>query len=139
MHFSLTDEEEMIRETARRIAAERLAPLAEKLDRGEGRDELLANLKLLAENGFMALNVKADLRRHRSRHGRLRARGRGDSATPAPRPASRPRSRTWSARSSRRSGPRRSGGAYLPRLADGTYPAGAFCLTESGAGSDPAA
>src|SRR4051812_8271295 len=49
----------MIRETARRIAAERLAPIAEKLDRGEGRDELLANLKLLAENGFMALNVKA--------------------------------------------------------------------------------
>ncbi len=26
---------------------------------------------------------------------------------------------------------------YIPRLADGTYPAGAFCLTESGAGSDP--
>src|SRR3712207_8026390 len=26
---------------------------------------------------------------------------------------------------------------HLPRLADGTYPAGAFCLTESGAGSDP--
>ena len=28
---------------------------------------------------------------------------------------------------------------HLPRLADGTYPAGAFCLTESGAGSDPGA
>uniref|UniRef100_UPI002231E99F acyl-CoA dehydrogenase family protein n=1 Tax=Morganella morganii TaxID=582 RepID=UPI002231E99F len=27
--------------------------------------------------------------------------------------------------------------AYLPKLCDGTYPAGAFCLTESGAGSDP--
>ena len=27
---------------------------------------------------------------------------------------------------------------YLPRLADGTYAAGAFCLTEAGAGSDPA-
>ena len=27
---------------------------------------------------------------------------------------------------------------YLPKLADGTFPAGAFCLTESGAGSDPA-
>jgi alkylation response protein AidB-like acyl-CoA dehydrogenase len=26
---------------------------------------------------------------------------------------------------------------HLPRLADGTYAAGAFCLTESGAGSDP--
>ncbi|HKH35037.1 MAG TPA: acyl-CoA dehydrogenase family protein, partial [Beijerinckiaceae bacterium] len=56
MHFSLTEEEEMIRDTARRIAAERLAPLAERLDRGEGREEHLSNLKLLAENGFMALN-----------------------------------------------------------------------------------
>jgi acyl-CoA dehydrogenase len=27
--------------------------------------------------------------------------------------------------------------AYLPRLADGAYPAGAFCLTETVAGSDP--
>ena len=60
MHFALTDEEEMIREAARRIAAERLAPLAERLDRGEGREELLANLKLLAENGFMALNVRSE-------------------------------------------------------------------------------
>ncbi len=28
--------------------------------------------------------------------------------------------------------------AYIPRIADGTFPAGAFCLTEAGAGSDPA-
>ena len=27
---------------------------------------------------------------------------------------------------------------YLPRICDGTYPAAAFCLTEAGAGSDPA-
>ena len=60
MHYSLTDEEEMIRDTARRIAADRLAPLAERLDAGEGRAELLANLKELARNGFMTLNVKAE-------------------------------------------------------------------------------
>ena len=26
---------------------------------------------------------------------------------------------------------------YIPRLCDGTYPAGSFCLSEAGAGSDP--
>ena len=44
MRFGLTDEEEMIRDTARRIAADRLAPNADRLDRGEGREELLGNL-----------------------------------------------------------------------------------------------
>ena len=44
MQFSLDPEEEMIRDTARRIGAERLAPLAERLDRGEGGAEFLANL-----------------------------------------------------------------------------------------------
>ena len=60
MHFALTDEEGMIRDAARRIAAERLAPHAEALDRGQGREALLANLKLLADNGFSALNVSAE-------------------------------------------------------------------------------
>ena len=41
MLFAFTDEEEMIRETAERIATERLAPLAARLDRGEGRADLL--------------------------------------------------------------------------------------------------
>ena len=41
MLFEFTDEELMIRATAERIATERLAPLADKLDRGEGRAELL--------------------------------------------------------------------------------------------------
>jgi acyl-CoA dehydrogenase len=58
MRFELTEEEDMIRDTARRIAADRLAPLAERLDAGEGREELLE--KALAENGFMALNVRAE-------------------------------------------------------------------------------
>lgn len=59
VHFRLTEEEELIQATARKIAADRVAPLAERLDRGEGRAEFLANLKLLAEHGFMGLNVAA--------------------------------------------------------------------------------
>ena len=137
MHFSLTEEEEMIRETARRIAAERLAPIAEKLDRGEGRDELLANLKLLAENGFMALNVKAA-------YGGTEAGsvafalaveeiGYACAATGVATSVTNMVGEVIQAVGSEEQ--RR---AYLPRLADGTYAAGAFCLTESGAGSDPA-
>ena len=60
MLFELTEEEVMIRDTARKIAADRLAPVADKLDKGEGRAELLANLKELADNGFMGLNVRAE-------------------------------------------------------------------------------
>ena len=59
MDFALSEEEGLIRESARRLAEDRLAPLADRLDRGEGRDEFLANLKLLAQNGFMGLNVAA--------------------------------------------------------------------------------
>jgi hypothetical protein len=36
MHFTLTPEEEMVSEAARRIAANLLAPLAGRLDAGEG-------------------------------------------------------------------------------------------------------
>src|SRR5215211_3621344 len=60
MQFALTDEEMMIRDAARRIAGDRLAPLAPRLDAGEGRAEFLDNLQTLARNGFMALNVAAD-------------------------------------------------------------------------------
>ena len=137
MHFSLTDEEEMIREAARRIAAERLAPLAERLDRGEGREEHLSNLKLLAENGFMALNV-------RSEYGGTEAGsvafalaveeiGYACAATGVATSVTNMVGEVIQA-----VGSQEQKRAYLPRLADGTYPAGAFCLTESGAGSDPA-
>jgi acyl-CoA dehydrogenase len=137
MHFSLTDEEEMIREAARRIAAERLAPLAERLDRGEGREEHLSNLKLLAENGFMALNV-------RSEYGGTEAGsvafalaveeiGYACAATGVATSVTNMVGEVIQA-----VGSDEQKRQYLPRLADGTYPAGAFCLTESGAGSDPA-
>jgi len=138
MLFALSDEEEMIRETARRLAAERLAPLAEALDRGEGRDGLLANLRLLAENGFMALNVKS-------------AYGGTEAGTVAFALAVEELGYACASTAVTVSvtnmvgeviqavGSEEQKATYLPRLADGTYPAGAFCLTEAEAGSDPSA
>ena len=60
MDFAPTEEQTLIAETARRIAADRLEPLAARLDRGEGRAEFLGNLSELAAQGFMGLNVRAD-------------------------------------------------------------------------------
>ncbi len=138
MHFELTDEEKLIRDTARRLAAERLAPLAPALDRGEGREAFLSNLRFLAENGFMALNIRA-------------AYGGAEAGAVAFALAIEELGYACTATAVTASvtnmvgeviqaiGSEDQKRAYLPRLADGTYAAGAFCLTESGAGSDPSA
>ncbi|RDJ23584.1 acyl-CoA dehydrogenase [Bosea caraganae] len=137
MQFALSDEEELIRETARKFAADRLAPLADKLDRGEGRAEFLANLKALAENGFMALHVRAEY-------------GGSEAGTVAFALALEELAAACASTAVTTSvtnmvgeviqavGSDEHKATYLPLLADGTYPAGAFCLTEAGAGSDPA-
>ncbi|HEY8565491.1 MAG TPA: acyl-CoA dehydrogenase family protein [Beijerinckiaceae bacterium] len=136
MQLELSPEEEMIRDTAKRIAADRLLPVAERLDRGEGRADLLENLKLLAENGFMALNVAAEY-------------GGTEAGTVAFALAIEELAYACASTGVTASvtnmvgeviqavGTPEQKARHLPRLADGTYPAGAFCLTESGAGSDP--
>jgi len=132
-----SEEQRLIAETARRIAADRLAPLAETLDRGEGRAEFLANLKLLAETGFCGLNVD-------SAHGgteagpvgfalAIQALAEGCASTAV----------TLSVTNMvgeiiQTCGSEEQKQAYLPKICDGTYPAAGFCLTEAGAGSDPA-
>jgi butyryl-CoA dehydrogenase len=60
MLLALTEEQQMIQDTARQFAESELAPHAATLDEHEGRDTLLTNLKNLAELGFMGLNVKAE-------------------------------------------------------------------------------
>ncbi|MCX7340812.1 MAG: acyl-CoA dehydrogenase family protein [Hyphomicrobiales bacterium] len=137
MQFALTDEEVMIRDTARKLAADRLAPFAETLDRGEGRADLLQNLRLLAENGFMALNVRAA-------YGGTQAGtmafalaieelGYACASTAVTVSVSNMVGEVIQA-----CGCEAQKRDHLPKLADGTYAAAAFCLTESGAGSDPA-
>ncbi|SDT90332.1 acyl-CoA dehydrogenase family protein [Stappia sp. ES.058] len=138
MQFSLSEEEYLIQDTARKLADDKIAPLAEGLDRGEGREAFLANLKMLAENGYMGLNVSAD-------HGGTEAGtvafalaveeiGRACAATGVTVSVS-----NMVAEVIQAVGSNEQREAYLPKLTDGTYSAGAFCLTEAGAGSDPSA
>lgn len=136
MDFNLTDEQQMIANTASRFGAERLAPVAEALDRGEGRTELLANLKQLADNGFMGLNVSAD-------YGGTEA-GAVSFALAVEALAGHCASTAVTVSVTnmvgeviQAVGTEDQKAAYLPKLTDGTYPAGGFCLTESSAGSDP--
>ncbi|HOV04776.1 MAG TPA: acyl-CoA dehydrogenase family protein [Kaistiaceae bacterium] len=138
MDFDLSEEQSLIRDTARRIAGDRVAPLAAMLDRGEGREAFLENLKLLAENGFMGLNVRAD-------YGGTEAGavsfalsveeiGAACASTGVTLSVTNMVGEVIQAIGSEEQ--RR---AHLPKLCDGSYPAGAFCLTEAGAGSDPSA
>jgi len=60
MQLALTEEQTLIQQTARQFSDNELAANAEALDRHEGRDTFLANLKSLAELGFMGLNVDAN-------------------------------------------------------------------------------
>lgn len=136
MNFELTEEQQMIADAAHKLAADRLEPLAETVDQGGGRDEFLANLKLLAENGFMGLNVSAD-------YGGTEAGTVGFAlSVEALAGACASTAVTVSVTNMvgeviQAVGSEEQKEKYLPRLADGTYPAGGFCLTESSAGSDP--
>ncbi|MGO4665807.1 acyl-CoA dehydrogenase family protein [Bosea sp. 2RAB26] len=137
MEFALSDEEGLIREAARKIASDRLAPLAEALDRGEGRSEFLANLKTLAENGFMALNVRGEF--GGSEAGTVAfALTLEELAAACASTAVTTSVTNMVGEVIQAVGSAAHKAAYLPKLADGTYAAGAFCLTEAGAGSDPA-
>jgi butyryl-CoA dehydrogenase len=64
MHLGLTEEQRLIRDMARKFAVAELEPIAAQLDRdkdpAKNRQLFLANLKLLAELGFMGLNVSSD-------------------------------------------------------------------------------
>lgn len=137
MEFALSDEEGLIREAARKIASDRLAPLAEALDRGEGRSEFLANLKTLAANGFMALNVRGEF--GGSEAGTVAfALTLEELAAACASTAVTTSVTNMVGEVIQAVGSAEHKSTHLPKLADGTYAAGAFCLTEAGAGSDPA-
>lgn len=138
MQLALTEEQQMIRDTARQFAESELATHAAALDEHEGRDVLLANLKGLAELGFMGLNVRAE-------YGGTEAGviafslaitelARGCAATAVTVSVT-----NMVAEVIQAVGNDEQRTTYLPRICGGDYPAAGFCLTEPGAGSDPAA
>ena len=138
MQLALTEEQQMIQETARQFADSELAPNAAALDEHEGRDTLLANLRNLAELGFMGLNVQAS-------YGGTEAGviafstaitelARGCASTAVTVSVT-----NMVAEVIQAVGNEQQKTTYLPRICSGEYPAAGFCLTETGAGSDPAA
>ena len=137
MDLTLSEEQELIRDTARRIAADRLEPLAASLDRGENREAFIANLNLLAENEFMGLNVGAE-------NGGSEA-GAVSFALAIEELAGACASSAVTASVTnmvgevfQSCGSDEQKASYLPRICAGDWPAAGFCLTEAGAGSDPA-
>ncbi|MCE9679392.1 acyl-CoA dehydrogenase family protein [Shewanella sp. AS1] len=141
MDMTLTEEQLMIQDTARQFAQSELLPVAAKLDENsdpqECRDILLNNLKQLADLGFMGLNVNADF--GGTEAGTIAFSlaitelARGCAATAVTCSVT-----NMAAEVIQAVGNQEQKEKYLPLICSGEYAAAGFCLTEAGAGSDPA-
>ena len=137
MNLTLTEEQTIIQQTARQFANDKLAPLAATLDRHEGRQDFLDNLKGLAELGFMGLNIPAQY--GGSEAGvvafslALTELARGCASTAVSVSVTNMVAEVIAA-----IGNDAQQQHYLPKICDGTFSAASFCLTEASAGSDPA-
>jgi len=137
MNFALTDEQKMIREMCRDFAHTELAPQAGRLDETKDRTILLANLKKMAELGLMGMNIPEGYGGAQvgvvAYSLAMTEIGRGCASTAV----------TMSVTNMvgevlLEFGTEAVKRKHIPRICSGEYPAGAFGLTEPGAGSDPA-
>ncbi|NLX19558.1 MAG: acyl-CoA dehydrogenase [Desulfobulbus sp.] len=136
MNFDLTEEQKLIQDTARDFAREELEPMAAKLDQEKDRPALLANLKKLAELGFMGLNIKETY-------------GGAEAGVVAFSVAMTEIARACASTAVTVSvnnmvceviqtiGSEEQKMHYIPKICSGEYAAGSFGLTETSAGSDP--
>lgn len=137
MHFALTEEQQMIADTAQAFATSELAPVAAELEGPEGRPLLLGHLKKLAELGFMGLNIRAE-------YGGTEAGVTAFSlaitelAKACASTAVTVSVSNMVAEVIQAVGNDMQKQHYLPKLCSGEFAAGGFCLTEASAGSDPA-
>ena len=136
MHFELTDEQLLIQETAKRFAENELKPIATSLEQPENRPLYLEKLKKLSELGFMGLNVDSSF--GGSQAGVI-------AFSVALTEIAKACASTGVAMSVNNLvaeviqiiGSPDQKQTYIPQICSGEYPSGAFCLSESGAGSDP--
>ncbi len=138
MNLDFTEEQKLIQDTARDFATAELEPVAAGLDRGEDDRIFMTNLAKLAELGFMGLNIDDDY-------------GGSEAGVIAFSLAMTEIARACAATAVTVSvnnmvgeviqalGNEEQKEKYIPKICSGEYPAGAFALTEPGAGSDPAA
>ena len=137
MNFALSEEQQLILETARQFAENELAPHAAELDKTGNREILLNNLKQLAELGFMGLNASADY--GGSEVGpiafslAIKELAKGCASTAVTTSVT-----NMVAEVIQAVGNEDQKQTYLPKICSGEYPAAGFCLTEASAGSDPA-
>jgi alkylation response protein AidB-like acyl-CoA dehydrogenase len=136
MYLDLTEEQKLIQETAREFASAELAPVAAGLDESDDRGPMLANLRKLAELGFMGLNVREEF-------------GGAAAGTIAFSLAMTEIARACASTAVTVSvnnmvceviqaiGTEEQKRAYIPKICSGEFAAGSFALTETGAGSDP--
>ena len=136
MYLDLTEEQKLIQDTARDFAGSELEPVAAALDSGKDRTPMLANLKKLAELGFMGLNVKEQY-------------GGSEAGVVAFSVAISEIARACASTAVTLSvnnmvceviqavGNEEQKMRYIPKICSGEYVAGGFALTETGAGSDP--
>ena len=136
MFLELTEEQRLIQDTAREFAKAELDPIAATLDQEGDRPAFLANLRKLAELGFMGLNVKDEY-------------GGAEAGVVAFSVAITEIARACASTAVTLSvsnmvceviqaaGSEAQKEAYIPKICSGEFSAGAFGLTETGAGSDP--
>jgi alkylation response protein AidB-like acyl-CoA dehydrogenase len=137
MFLDLNEEQRLIRDTAREFAAAELAPVAADLDRGGDRQVYHDNLRKMAELGFMGLNIRDEY-------------GGAGAGVVAFSVAMTEIARACASTAVTVSvnnmiceviqavGSAEQKERYIPKICSGEFQAGAFALTETGAGSDPA-
>ncbi len=137
MNLDLNEEQKLIQETAREFAVAELEPYAAQLDKEGECDQFYTNLKKLAELGFMGLNVKDEY-------------GGSEAGVIAFSVAMTEIAKACASTAVTVSvnnmvceviqalGTEEQKQKYIPKICSGEFPAGAFGLTEPGAGSDPA-
>jgi butyryl-CoA dehydrogenase len=136
MDMALNENQSMIQDLAKKFAATELEPVADNLMAEDGREIFLSNLKKLAELGFMGLNIDADY--GGSEAGTIAFSlaiteiARACASTAVTMSVNNMVAEVIQAVASQEQKEK-----YLPKLCGGEYSAGAFCLTETTAGSDP--
>jgi butyryl-CoA dehydrogenase len=136
MHFELTEEQKLIQDTAREFAMAELEPVAATLNQSDDRGPMLANLKKLADLGFMGLNV-------RDSYGGAEAGSIAFSvamteiARACASTAVTVSVNNMACEVIQAIGSEEQKRAYIPRICSGEFAAASFALTETCAGSDP--
>ena len=136
MHFELNEEQILIQESAKKFAMKKLCPIAAGLERPENREIYLEQIQGLSSQGLMGLTVDS-------------AYGGAEAGVIAFSVALTEISKACASTGVAMSvnnlvaeviqiiGSREQKETYIPRICSGEYTCGAFCLSESEAGSDP--